>query len=425
MTLPERTGTRDSSARGADKRRMRRAARRILLNDYGGYAFPVELGRELARRGHSVLHLYSVDVRSPKGDLVRREGDAAGFEVAGVSIGERLRKYGNLIKRRSQERAYGRLICRQIDAWEPDLVVGSNNPLEAQNLIGQHCRRYGLPFVYWLQDVHSEAIRSFLSRRFLPAGHLVGAWYEWIERRALRSAAHVVAIADSFRPKLARWQVPEERVSVIENWAPREKIHVLGRDTAWRREHGLEGRRVVMYTGTIGLKHNPDLLIELAEALKSEADVRVVVISEGKYADYIGEQARARGLTNLLHLPFQPVERYAEVLASSDVLVAMVEPAAASYSVPSKVLSYLCSGRPVVLSANLTNLAARTIRRAHAGVTVDSKNTAQFIDAVKNYLTYFDERAEAGRRGRAFAEREFDIVRIADQFEEIFLGLCE
>jgi glycosyltransferase involved in cell wall biosynthesis len=417
---PEQAAATQAQRAGARQVRAREASLRILINDYCGHPFQVELSRELARRGHTVLHLYSADDQTPKGDLLRGEQDADGFDVLGISIGEKLQKYNNLARRRRQERAYGRLVCSRIDEWLPDMVVGSNNPLEAQNLIGNHCRRRGLPFVYWLQDVHSEAIRSFLGKRFLPAGTVIGTWYEWMERRALRNAAHVIAIADNFRPQLARWQIDARRVSVIENWAPRDKIRPQDRETAWRREQGLDGQRVVMYTGTIGLKHNPDLLVSLAESLASERDVHIVVISQGKYADYVSEQARARGLSNLRLLPFQPFDRYAEVLASSDVLIAMIEPDAASYSVPSKVLSYLCSGRPIVLSANATNLAARTIRRAHAGVTVDSKNTAHFIGAVKEYLAHLDVRLEAGRRGRAFADREFDIETIADRFQQIF-----
>jgi colanic acid biosynthesis glycosyl transferase WcaI len=398
--------------------------RRVLINDYCGHPFQVELSREFARRGHMVLHVYSADDQTPKGDLLSGDSDPSSFAVEGVSVGEPLQKYSNLAKRRRQERAYGRLVCRRIEAFKPDIVIGSNNPLEAQDRIGNHCRRRSIPFVFWLQDIHSEAIKSFLSQKSAAAGTLIGTWYEWIEKRLLRNADHVVAIADNFLPRLESWKIQKAKISIIENWAPKNKIHVVPTDNPWRRAQGLSNKRVALYTGTIGLKHNPDLLLCAAESLRNEADVQIVVVSEGKYATHLKHEAARRGLSNLTVLPFQPFECYSEVLASGDVLIAMIEPDAASYSVPSKVLSYLCSGRPIVLAANEHNLAARILKRSAAGVVVDSRDIVQFVDALKHFLSDPHDRAAAGARGRQYADATFDIERIADRFEKILQAVC-
>lgn len=392
---------------------------KILLNDYCGHPFQVELSRELARRGHQVLHVYSADDLTPKGDLLQGPDEPPGFAIEGISIGERLEKYNSLAKRRRQERSYGALICRRIDAWQPDLVIGSNNPLEAQNRIGNHCRRRSIPFVFWLQDIHSDAIRSYVGQKSAAAGALVGTWYEWIERRLLQNADHIIAIADNFLPRLNNWRIPKAKRSVIENWAPKNKIQVLPTENAWRCSQGLSGKRVALYTGTIGLKHNPALLVDAAEALCDEPDVQVVVVSEGKYAAQVKEEAARRQLSNLTVLPFQPFESYSEVLASGDVLIAMIEPDAATYSVPSKVLSYLCSGRPIVLAASEHNLAAQTIRRAGAGTVVDSRQSSHYVEAIRDFLSDPLARREAGARARAYAEEHFDITRITDRFENI------
>jgi glycosyltransferase involved in cell wall biosynthesis len=401
-----------------------RVPQRMLINDYSGHPFQVELSRELASRGHQVLHIYSADDQTPKGDLLPRRQDPPSFAVEGVSLGEPLQKYHNLAKRRRQERAYGALMCRRIDAFRPDIVIGSNNPLEAQNRIGNHCRRRGIPFIFWLQDIHSEAIKSILSQKSAAAGTLVGTWYEWIERRLLRNADHVIAIAENFLPRLESWNVQRSRVSIIENWAPKNKINVIDRDNPWRRSQGLAHKRVALYTGTIGLKHNPDLLLAAAEAFRDDADVQVVVVSEGKFATYLHTEAINRKLENLTVLPFQPFDAYSDVLASGDVLMAMIEPDAATYSVPSKVLSYLCSGRPIVLAANANNLAARTVKRASAGTVVDPRDTSRFVAAVRHYLHDREARKEAGSRARRYADATFDIERIADRFEGIFTDAC-
>jgi len=413
-----------SSSTGiAPSQSVRSTQKKIIINDYSGHPFQVELSRELARRGHGILHVYSADFQTPKADLVRSDTDPSTFLVEGLTLGVPFDKY-SFVKRRSLEIAYGKLMCQRIDAFQPDLVVGCNNPLDAQSQIGNHCRRRSIPFIFWLQDIYSDAIKSILSRKMATAGALIGTWYQSIEKHILRKADHVVAIADDFVPRLNGWRIDSNKISVIENWAPKNKIGVAPSANAWRRAHGLINKRVALYTGTIGLKHNPELLLAAAAAFGAQSDVQIVVTSEGKYADYLREQSVARKPHNLTLLPFQPFEHYSEVLASGDVLMAMIEPDAASYSVPSKVLSYLCSGRPIVLAADERNLAARILKRSGAGIVVPPRDSSAFVGAISHFLSDEGASKVAGAKGRAYADQMFDIGLIADRFEHIFEMVC-
>jgi colanic acid biosynthesis glycosyl transferase WcaI len=391
---------------------------RILLNDYPGHAFTVELARELAKRGHDVLHLSLGDFQSPKGDLARQPDDPATFEVEIVSLGLPFKKY-NFVARRQQEIEYGRRVLARIASWQPDVLIGCGNPLDPQRMIQNECRRRNICFVFWLQDIYSNAIKTVLQKKIPVAGHAIGLWYEEMEKRLLRRANRVIAITEDFLPLLAAWHVPRENISVIENWAPKDKIQILPRDNAWSRAHGLNGKCVLMYSGTLGLKHNPDLLVATAEAFKAEPEVVVLLISEGKYADEVRDAAKARGLGNLTVLPFQDFRDYSAVLATGDVMLAMIEPDAAIYSVPSKVLSYLCGGKAIVLSAKADNLAARILKRSGAGRVIEPQDEVDFIAAIRQFLKNPDARREAGAGARAYADENFDIGVIAARFETI------
>ena len=85
----------------------------------------------------------------------------------------------------------------------------------------------------------------------------------------------------------------------------------------------------------------------------------------------IGFDVLKENTVNLRKYSLQPFERFPEVLASADILVAMIEPDAGDFSVPSKVLSYLCAGRPIVLAAPSSNLAASIVKEAGAGIVVE------------------------------------------------------
>jgi colanic acid biosynthesis glycosyl transferase WcaI len=107
-------------------------------------------------------------------------------------------------------------------------------------------------------------------------------------------------------------------------------------------------------------------------------------------------------------------------LASADVLVAVLEPEAAKYSVPSKVLAYMTAGRPILAAISADNLAARTISAASAGLTVDPQNPSELRRLARSLIEDGDRRRRLGAAGLAYARANFEINDIAARFEQVF-----
>lgn len=389
---------------------------RILVHDYAGHPFQAQLSRELARRGHEVVHAWCARLQTPRGALTRRDDDPPGLSFEPVDLGRDFEKYG-LWSRWRQEKSYGRLLAAQVRSFRPDAVLSGNTPIRAQAALLRAAKNSGVRFVYWVQDVLGVGIAQALRRRLGPAGRPIAAALAAMERRLWTGSDHVVVVSEDFLPYLPE-RVRNHRATVIENWAPLQELPQLGRDTAWARAQDLGNRRVALYTGTLGLKHNPSLLADLARRFEREPDVRVVVVSEGPGADYL----RTQELPNLLVLPFQPFERMAEILDSADMLVALLEEEAGEFAVPSKVLTYLCAGRPLLLAVPSRNLARRIVVSAEAGLACDPEDRAGFLDSAESLLHDRALRERLGANARRYAERTFDIERITHQFETILCG---
>jgi glycosyltransferase involved in cell wall biosynthesis len=159
------------------------------------------------------------------------------------------------------------------------------------------------------------------------------------------------------------------------------------------------------------------VLLELAR-WAAGTDGLVVVASEGAGADWLAEHGSHEPALRLL--PYQPHERLPEMLASADVLVALLEPAAGAFSVPSKVLTYLCAARPLLVSLPPDNLAARVVARSGGGVAVPPGDLGTFLAAAKSLYDDPERRAVLGRRARAYAETAFDVDAVASHFEAVF-----
>ena len=392
---------------------------KILLHDYSGHPFQVELSRELSRRGHDVLHSHCSAHQSGKGDLTARPGEALRIEPIGV--GQRVEKL-SFGRRLVQEVRFGLELLAQVRRERPDVVMVSNVPIPMIGVAMVGLLVLRVPWVLWQQDVQAVAMRSFAGKQLSRAFVVVARLSAVIERWSAVRARAVVVIAESFVDVHRQWGTAD-KTTVIPNWAPLDEIRPVERDNAWSREHGLTDVPTLLYSGTLGLKHNPALLVQLARhVIDRGRPIQLVVVSEGPAEQVLREEAARLGVPLLL-LPFQPYDRLPEVLGSADVLVVLLEQDAGAFSVPSKTLSYLCAGRPIVGLMPAENLAAHLVREVDGCVLPPQASALPEAAAWVNGMLVDQQSADTvAKAARVLAEREFALEGCADRFEQILEG---
>lgn len=392
---------------------------RILVHDHSGHPFQAELSRELAGRGHAVTHSFASGYVSGKGRLVAAPGEQVTFEgIGGERPIDNLR-FGRRLVREVQR---GFALYGQARRVRAEVVLVSNAQIPTLVVFALLMAVTRRPWVLWHQDVYAIAVRSFAGNRLGRAFRLVAACFEVTERWCAHRAAAIVVIAPSFVPVHERWGTAG-KVVVIPNWAPLDEIRPVARANDWSREHGLDGTKTLLYSGTLGLKHNPGLLVGLArQVLDAGQPVRLVVVNQGPAEEVLREEA-ARLDVPLLLLPFQPYERLSDVLGSGDVLVVLLEQDAGAFSVPSKTLSYLCAGRPILGLMPAENLASTLVSEVDGCVLPPCEaSLPAAAQWVREVLDDDERRAVLGKAARALAEEQFDLPRCADAFEAVLSG---
>ncbi len=391
---------------------------RILLHDRTGVPFTIQLGRELARRKYDVLYSYGAFFQSPKGNLARQETDSPNFQIEAMQLSKPFQKY-SFIKRRFQEIEYARDLVTQIKRYTPDVLILAGSHPDAMAVVYKACHNLDLKIVFWVQDIYGIAIKRIINRRLPVIGNLIGNYYIWQEKRLLNQSDQVILITQDFVGLMNKWGVPPQKQHIIHNWTPLEELPIRPKNNTWSQEHGLADAFSFLYAGTLGLKHNPDLLLQLALHFQNDPDVRIVVISEGLGADWLRGEKQVHNLSNLILLDFQPFIQMPNVLGAADVLVAILEPDAGIYSAPSKVLTYLCAERPLLLAVPPENLSARIVSENYAGLVVPPLQTDAFIVAAQSLVEDASLRASCAQNARQYAEKAFDILTICNQFEKI------
>ena len=392
---------------------------RILIHDYAGHPFQVELSRSLARRGHDVLHVFSGSNLTPQGALQKAADDPATFNVKPIVLAEQIKK-GDLIRRRGQEIEHGERVCREIEAFKPDVMASANSALDSQRLFQKTCDQLGIPMVFWLQDLVGLATMTLLKNRLPVIGWLAGKYYMGMERNLLMASKGIIAITEDFKNLLISDGIDAKKIEVIENWAPLKDVPLKPKENDWSIGKGFSETFNFLYSGTLGMKHNPELLLRLAQEFKSEPNVRVIVVSQGPGRKWLEEKTADGGTPNLSLFDFQPFSAVPDMLGAANVVVAILEAEAGALSVPSKVMTYMCSGKPMLLAVPPENLSSRVVSSNKTGLTSSPNDVDKFLANARQLYGNAELRTSLGANSRKYAETHFDIEKITDRFETVF-----
>lgn len=302
----------------------------------------------------------------------------------------------------------------------PDVVVATS-PQFFCGLAGAVVARLKRrPFVLELRDLWPEsivALGQLRDRRAIRA-------LERVERALYRSADGIVVNTRAFIEHVARRGVPRDRIVLVYNGIDRSRFRPLPPDAELLRRHGLEGRFVAAYVGTLGLAHGLGTLLDAAERLRGREDMAFLLIGDGADRERLEREVAERRLGNVRLLGLRPRAEIPAWVASIDVAVVMLRDLPVFETViPSKIFEFLAQERPVVLAAR--GEIRRLVEDAKAGFVIDPEDPDRLVEALEYVRSHPDEAAARARAGRAWVEENFvrdDLARHMASFLERVAG---
>lgn len=238
---------------------------------------------------------------------------------------------------------------------------------------------------------------------------------ELLELWAYRTADAVVVVSEGFRDDLVRRGVSPEKVTTIRNGVDLSHFAPSGEaDPKVRKRLGAtEDETLVLYIGAHGISHALESVVDAAGLCEGQG-IHVALVGEGAAKAKVAEHARKVGLSNLTMLPGVPRREVAPMLAAADIcLVPLRDVPLFSTFIPSKMFEYLAAGRAVV--GSMRGEAAEILRGA-GGVVVEPEDPKALAQAIVTLAADGPRRAEMGRVGRAYVERNFDRRRLAEDY---------
>lgn len=242
-----------------------------------------------------------------------------------------------------------------------DVVVAMTSPPLISVLGAIYARLRGARLVMWVLDLNpDEAIAAGWLRDGSYAARVLLALMDL----SLRAAARVVVMDRFMRDRVAGRARDASKVITIPPWSHDSEVRFdqEGR-RRFRRQHGLDGKFVVMYAGNHSPCHPLDTLLHAARELSADASVAFVFIGGGSQVEKVRRFAEELRLPNVTQLPYQPLSELGATLSAADLHAVALGDAFVGIVHPCKVYNVLRVGSGVLYigppESHVSDLAAR------------------------------------------------------------------
>lgn len=241
-------------------------------------------------------------------------------------------------------------------------------------------------YVMLVYDIQPDV---WISAGIIKNSPLLSLWKR-INTLVLNHADAVITIGEYMAEKLSKQFDPAGttygKIAIIHNWADCESIKPLAkRDNPFIREHGLEGKCIVLYSGNIGATHDTETLTKAAIKLKDYTDIVFVIIGEGAKKHDIVEAKAKYGLDNMIVMSYLPQSQIQYSFPSADISLVTISKGVEGYLVPCKFYSYLAAGSAVVAICDPRCEVADIISNEKCGNVIALGDAVALSESILHY----------------------------------------
>lgn len=303
---------------------------------------------------------------------------------------------------------------------EIDLIFNAPWFLFGRCMISKAAKKYKIPYITPVQDIYPESLLAKIPK---------WRWMQWLVMNlfmpfdiiTLRNAAKVHTISDKMKFYLMKTRgVNEDKFVVIRNWQNEEKF------IKYHEEHGTAERDnspfTFMYCGNVGPLAGIEIVIE-AFVKAAIPNARLIIAGSGSAKENLKEYAKNFPKSDIQFLEV-PGGKVPEVQDKADVMVLPVKEGFSSSSIPSKLLAYMFSAKPVVACVDHDSDTALSVIKGKCGWVIKPENVDQLVAGFKNIMN-MDKRelTEMGQNGFNYAmdnfSRKNNLVRLCKVYEDI------
>ncbi len=305
---------------------------------------------------------------------------------------------------------------RAVVRKRPDVLLVVSPPLGLALPAILLSRLWRIPYVFDVEDLQPDTAGELgmLPRR------TVGLLYR-LERAAYRYARLVATLTPSMKRRIVEKGVSEEKVELLEPRMDDSLIDLLPQEGSdFRQRYNLGEKFLVTHSGNMGVKQGLDVMLDAAALSRSDDSMRFLFVGDGSDRERIQRRAAELELDNVRFLPLLGQEDFRGLLAASGICLVTQQQSVSEVAFPSKIVTYLAAGRPIIASVNPECEVARIMREAKAGKVVAAEDPKALLAAIDELRG--EDLDAVGQRARGYASERWSPVRVLGHLERSLMA---
>lgn len=380
-----------------------------------------DIAEEMTRRGHDVT-VFAPFPNRPCGEVYshnrrcwRKIEYRDGYRI--LYTWSTLSKRSTLVSRLAENITFGLTSTLQlIKEPRPDVVYMNTWPLLAQWMNASLMSWRRAPVICAVKDLYPE---SFVGGREVSGTNPVIRIGRMIDNQVYKHSALVVPLNSLMKDYMAANRaVSPEKIRAVYDWVDASSfLSKQSKSNSFRKQHGFPPNLfIAMYVGSMTRMAGLELYVQAAELLRHRRDIRILLVGDGAMREKIELMIQQKNLENIqVIFPLTPKD-VPEVQSASDVLMLSLLPGGADHALPSKLIYYMLSQRPVLASVKSDGPPARIIQEAACGYTTRQGSPNELAAQIEKMAKNRQSLDQLGENARRYAEDHFLKDNVLPQF---------
>lgn len=362
----------------------------------GSYNLYSDLMKEFVEHGHNV-YAASIGGSDSKETTSTIED---GIKVLRVSSGkvQKTNKYVKVINSFLAGSRIRKAVKKHYSDIKFDLIIFTTPPITMILDIIRMKYAYCAPLYLLLKDIWPQDTVDIGGMR---KGGAVWWIFRWLEKQTYKTADYIGCMSPAAKKYILAENkyLSAEKVEICPN-SQKDRAHHIQRNKSLRAVYGIpEVALVMIYGGNIGIPQGIDFLFEIAAAIKTEKDKFLLIVGGGTEYDRLEAGLKQISAENVRLIPTVDKYEYDALVNESDVGLVLLHPHAEAPNFPSRLLSYIQIGKPVITAVDEATDIGKIVEHYKCGIKCKNGDIAGFMSAV-NHFTNEGIRKVAGENAR-------------------------
>ena len=264
----------------------------------------------------------------------------------------------------------------------------------------------GVPFVYDINDLWPETIEVSGMLKNKLAIKLIDKWCNFNYKQASR----ITVATPGFKKRLIEKSIPENKIDFVPNWS-RDLLHKESLEEPFLTKIFPKTKINILYAGNLGVVQSLYNVLDAMDLIQKKGinDLKLVLLGGGAEENNLKNYASELNLKNIDFVDRVDGNEVGLYLNSADILfVHLKNTDLFSITIPSKILSYLRTSKPILLG--LKGDAKDIINASGAGMCFDPDNVSDLVSKILKFHSMTkEERRDMGAKGPVYYGKHLSI----------------